>query len=410
MIHRKTDLVFVGLTAGTGTICYVSSGSCAVMDALRQGASLLAVVLPILAGGLLIGGLVQQLVVKGKIAALLGEGAGLRGLIIATAAGALTPGGPLMVFPVVLALRSAGVEIGILVTYIAAWSLLGLVKVLAWELPLMGVDFAIVRVLVCLPLPILAGVLARRLTKIRWLRPKPGAGSRSFRWLSSGSSRFFCRACLSTREQKRPSRGWQHGAGHVAIIGDPPALRVADGDVPGTDHSSGMGRKCHRAELRRAWYSDCSGGRRVSARRANGVLSHRRVLPTSRCRCAPIGGSARRLVRLRVEPHTVLRGTDHGVAFCSTAGDVLPRFADTGRVFRRNPGQFDRHFLTSAVCLTKVALGQADKELGTVDASGATLVLGLNDRVRRLKFLTICGCASKLTLGYLGLGNRAFGT
>ncbi|MEL6315003.1 MAG: hypothetical protein AAFQ60_13265 [Pseudomonadota bacterium] len=176
VIHRKTDLVFVGLTAGVGTLCYVSGGSSAVMDALRQGASLLAVVLPILAGGLLIGGLVQQLVVKDKIAALLGEGAGLRGLIIATAAGALTPGGPLMVFPVVLALRSAGVEIGILVTYIAAWSLLDLVKVLAWELPLMGVDFAIVRVLVCLPLPILAGVFARRLSKVRWLRLKPGAG------------------------------------------------------------------------------------------------------------------------------------------------------------------------------------------------------------------------------------------
>lgn len=215
MIHRKTDLVFVGLTTGAGTLCYVSSGSSAVTDALRQGASLLAVVIPLLAGGLLIGGLVQQLVVKDKIAALLGKGAGLRGLIIATAAGALTPGGPLMVFPVVLALRSAGVEIGILVTYIAAWSFRGLVKVLAWELPMMGVDFAIVRVLVCLPLPILAGVFARRLTKIRWLRLKPGAGSRSFHWLSSGSSRF-CLQGLSINERaekafaRLATRCWTH--------------------------------------------------------------------------------------------------------------------------------------------------------------------------------------------------------
>lgn len=170
MIRHKTDLVFVGLTVCAGILCYAVGGNAAMMDALRQGASLLLVVLPLLAGGLLIGGLIQQLVLKDKIAAWLGDETGLRGLLIATAAGALTPGGPLMVFPVVFALWTAGAEAGVLVTYIVAWSLLGFVKLLAWELPLMGADFALIRVVVCLPLPILAGILARRLSKTGWFK------------------------------------------------------------------------------------------------------------------------------------------------------------------------------------------------------------------------------------------------
>ena len=56
-----------------------------------------------------------------------------------------------------------GADRGILVAYISSWAMLGLQRILVWDLPLMGVEFSVIRFLVCLPLPILAGLIARRL-------------------------------------------------------------------------------------------------------------------------------------------------------------------------------------------------------------------------------------------------------
>lgn len=172
---NRTDLAFVGLVVALGALCYAIEGAQAFDDALLKARSLLLSVLPQLTGGLLIGGVVKQLVGKERISTLLAAAAGLRGLIIATAAGALTPGGPFVSIPIAYALWTAGAETGVLVTYIAAWSLLGFVKLTVWELPLMGIEFTWVRVLVSIPLPIFAGLMARRLSRLRVFQTSKGA-------------------------------------------------------------------------------------------------------------------------------------------------------------------------------------------------------------------------------------------
>ncbi|MEL7258169.1 MAG: hypothetical protein AAFN80_10065, partial [Pseudomonadota bacterium] len=138
MKTTRTDLVFIGLAISSGALCYAIAGAIAFHEALSQAGALLVTILPQLAGGLLIAGLVKQLTGKDRITAALGTDSGLRGLVIATAAGTLTPGGPFMSFPIVYALWGAGAEAGVLVTYITAWALLGFVKMIAWEMPLMG--------------------------------------------------------------------------------------------------------------------------------------------------------------------------------------------------------------------------------------------------------------------------------
>ena len=90
----------------------------------------------------------------------------MRGLLIATVAGTLTPGGPITSFPFVVALYMAGADRGSLVAYLTAWSLLGFQRVMVWEMPLLGLDFVLVRSLANLPFPILAGMLARWLPGI----------------------------------------------------------------------------------------------------------------------------------------------------------------------------------------------------------------------------------------------------
>jgi len=84
-------------------------------------------------------------------------------LLVAAAAGLITPGGPASAFPLLALLGSAGADRGILVAYITSWALLGVQRILVWDLPFMGAEFSATRFLVCLPLPILAGVIARRL-------------------------------------------------------------------------------------------------------------------------------------------------------------------------------------------------------------------------------------------------------
>lgn len=162
----KSDLAFISLAVISGTLCYLKSGADAVLTSAEDAFWLFLSILPQLAAGLLIGGLVTRLVSQEKVASLLGAGSGVKGLMLATIAGSLTPGGPFTSFPMVYALWIAGADAGALIAFISAWSLLGFNRLIVWELPLLGVHFTVVRYLACLPLPLLAGYIARYLSRL----------------------------------------------------------------------------------------------------------------------------------------------------------------------------------------------------------------------------------------------------
>ncbi|WP_375174211.1 permease [Pseudooceanicola sp.] len=162
----KTDIVFLLLAIVTGGIAYSRFGSGAVTESLERAGILFVQILPQLAAGLLIGGLVTRLVSREKVARWLGGSSGMTGLLLASLAGLLTPGGPFTSFPMVYALWIAGADAGALIAFISAWSLLGFNRLIVWELPLLGVEFTTLRYLACLPLPLVAGLIARWLG--RW--------------------------------------------------------------------------------------------------------------------------------------------------------------------------------------------------------------------------------------------------
>jgi hypothetical protein len=54
-----------------------------------------------------------------------------------------------------------GADIGAVVVFITTWALLGYQRALVWELPFLGQDFVLWRIVVSLPLPFIAGFLAR---------------------------------------------------------------------------------------------------------------------------------------------------------------------------------------------------------------------------------------------------------
>ncbi|WP_407494099.1 permease [Pseudooceanicola sp. MF1-13] len=166
----RTDIVFAVLAAVTGAIAYAQNGLPEVLDAFGSAATLLVQIIPQLVAGLLLGGLVTRLVSREKVAQWLGGSSGLFGLLLATFVGCLTPGGPFTSFPIVYALWVAGADAGALIAFISAWSLIGFNRIIIWELPLMGVEFTVIRVIACLPLPIIAGLLARWLARSHLFR------------------------------------------------------------------------------------------------------------------------------------------------------------------------------------------------------------------------------------------------
>ncbi len=154
-----STLFFVLLALAAGLAVLIVRGPEAFQSALGDGLGLLILILPIVVAAVLVGAYVQAMVPREAMERWLGGRSGLRGLLLATAAGSLTPGGPFAAFPLVLALYRSGAAIPVCVSYLTSWSVLGINRALVWELPLLGAEFTLTRLLVSLPLPVIAGLL-----------------------------------------------------------------------------------------------------------------------------------------------------------------------------------------------------------------------------------------------------------
>ena len=113
-------------------------------------------------------GFAQALLPQELVQGALGRDAGIRGVALATAAGAVTPAGPFVSMPLAVTMLRAGASPAAVVAFLTAWSLLAVHRLVAWEIPIMGARFALARYAFSLVLSLLAGVLA--LWAERWLR------------------------------------------------------------------------------------------------------------------------------------------------------------------------------------------------------------------------------------------------
>ncbi len=134
----------------------------------RQGfsesAKLLVQVGPVLLPAFVLAGMMSVLVSTDSVAQWLGRDAGIRGLLVGTAAGALTPGGPFIAFPLLAVLLKGGASVGAVTAYLSAWALLGMHRVVAFEIPILGWRFALVRCVASLVAPVLIGFVAQVLS------------------------------------------------------------------------------------------------------------------------------------------------------------------------------------------------------------------------------------------------------
>jgi uncharacterized membrane protein YraQ (UPF0718 family) len=115
---------------------------------------------------LLVSGFFSQIIPTELVAQWLGKDAGFKGVMIGSLLGGLTPGGPIICFPVIYILFKTGAAVPALISFLTAWSVFAFHRVLAYELPLMGIRFVRIRLLACLILPPLAGLMATAITGV----------------------------------------------------------------------------------------------------------------------------------------------------------------------------------------------------------------------------------------------------
>lgn len=129
------------------------------LEGLREGWHMAMINLPRVILALLSAGFLSHLMPHEVIAEWLGHEAGLKGIAIATLLGMVMPGGPLIAFPIVVILTKAGAGMPALVTFLTSWSVLGIQRIIGFELPMMGSKFVINRVAIGIFLPPISGGL-----------------------------------------------------------------------------------------------------------------------------------------------------------------------------------------------------------------------------------------------------------
>lgn len=161
--------VIATLAFGSAAYVFIRDGQARFLSILTDDVLLFGTMLPKVLAGSLIGAFVTLLLPRETIVKWVGAESGIGGILVATVAGAILPGGPFTIYPVAGAFLLAGADVGAACAFVISWTLIGYTRAIVWELPFFGLDFVTWRILFSLPLPVLSGLLARYAW--RFLRP-----------------------------------------------------------------------------------------------------------------------------------------------------------------------------------------------------------------------------------------------
>lgn len=163
-LYKDAGFVFICvLSFGAALGVYLRDGWARFQQILWDDAVLWLTILPKVAAGVTVAAFLRLLLPREVVARWIGERSGLKGLVVASLAGAIIPGGPMTIFPIATALYLSGADRGATIAFITGWLTLGINRAIVWELSFFGTEFVLVRLLVSLPMPILCGLAARLL-------------------------------------------------------------------------------------------------------------------------------------------------------------------------------------------------------------------------------------------------------
>jgi uncharacterized membrane protein YraQ (UPF0718 family) len=155
--------IVLALLALLAALAYARGGAPLVQQGLEGGGRMLARFALVILVSFLAAGIAEVLLPQSWMRSSLGESSGLRGILLATGLGALTPAGPFVAIPIAAVMVRSGAGVGPVVAFLSAWSLLALHRLVAWEIPILGWRLAALRYGVSIAVPVLAGLAARAL-------------------------------------------------------------------------------------------------------------------------------------------------------------------------------------------------------------------------------------------------------
>jgi uncharacterized membrane protein YraQ (UPF0718 family) len=151
--------IIMGVIAVTLLITAYLKGGGEHILGLKSAWSLLLQILPLLIFAFIIAGTIQHVIPSETISKWVGAGSGFSGILIGSAVGGLTPGGPYIAMPIAAGLLQTGAGIGTMVAFMTGWSLWAFTR-LPLEIGIMGWRFTAIRLACTLLLPIIAGLIA----------------------------------------------------------------------------------------------------------------------------------------------------------------------------------------------------------------------------------------------------------
>ncbi len=128
---------------------------------LKSAGNLLLQIIPLLIFAFIVAGMIQVLVPTEMISKWVGAESGFRGILIGTALGGLTPGGPYVTMPIAAGLLRTGANVGTMVAFVTAWSLLAVSR-LPIDIGLLGWKFTLIRLACTFFFPPIAGLIANK--------------------------------------------------------------------------------------------------------------------------------------------------------------------------------------------------------------------------------------------------------
>ncbi|MQF87182.1 MAG: hypothetical protein FI734_06995 [SAR202 cluster bacterium] len=100
---------------------------------------------PALALGFILAGLLTVLFPPATVGKWMGDDASVKGFLIGAAAGALSPGGPYVMYPIAAALMHGGAGIGSIAAFTAARNMFTVNRFLVYEVPFLGIPLSLAR-------------------------------------------------------------------------------------------------------------------------------------------------------------------------------------------------------------------------------------------------------------------------
>ncbi|WP_439575789.1 hypothetical protein [Phreatobacter sp.] len=133
-------------------------GGSVLKDATRSGVLDFLYLIPRLAIGVIGAGFLAALLPQEVVRSWLGPESGLSGLALASLAGAITPGGPVIGFAIAASALKSGAGVVPVSAYVTAWALYAVQRLFVWEIPVMPARVVWLRVAASLPLPALTAL------------------------------------------------------------------------------------------------------------------------------------------------------------------------------------------------------------------------------------------------------------